>query len=279
MRPIAFNSNLENPQGEIYLVRPDGSGLRRLTVTSPGGSGFPDWSPDSTHLAFNSNRDGKHQIYVTDADGREPRRLGRLEGDDFQPDWSPDGSRLAFVSDRDGVPTIYAMAADGSDVGRVTREDARDHGPRWSPDGSRIAFYSATRGGGPMATDDESEIYVMDADGRTVRRLTWNGSGDIYPAWLPDGRILFSSKRTGRWEAFVMEADGSGTVRLTDTPGDGAWGSWLGFPSPDGAFVALMSDRDDPGGWRGMEIYVMRADGSDIRRVTRNAVFDGHPAW
>ena len=84
------------------------------------------------------------------------------------------------------------------------------------------------------------------------------------------GPILFYSDRTGDWELFAVHPDGSGTVRLTDSPGFDAMPKW----SPSGDRIAFQSKRD--GNW---EIYVMSADGSGVRRLTRNESADEFPSW
>ena len=139
-------------------------------------------------------------------------------------------------------------------------------------DQPRILFVSQRDG-------DDSEIYVMNADGTGVVRLTDNTSVYDHPiAWSPDGtRILFRSSRDGDdGEIYVMNADGTGVVRLTDN-------SVLDYPiawSPDGNRILFWRDGD--GGefeHSDMEIYVMNADGTGIVRLTDNLVYDSPYAW
>ena len=182
----------------------DGSNVHRLTHT-PGSGKFSsdqDWSPDGNWIAFDSNRNGNEEIYVMSSDGSNVKRLTDTPGKhhSYNPQWSPDGKRIAFSSTRDGSSDnvfesveIYTMDTDGSNVRRLTH--ATDEGytssdAKWSPDGKKIAFLS-----GPGAKSrhcyksrrtrwgKSQEIYVMDADGSNVRRLTFNKASDAHPDW------------------------------------------------------------------------------------------------
>jgi len=286
---IVFESQRDGNR-DIYVMDIDGGNVRRLTHTH--GSGFrmnweAKWSPDRTRIAFVSNRDvqataqagssqDEFEIYVMEADGGNLRRLTHNDVLDRTPAWSPDGSKIAFVSNRDGTPNIYVMDADGANVRRLTHRPAVDADPCWSPDGNRIVFASS-----PLDTGATSEIYVMDAVGSGVRRLTNNDFTDIAPAWSPDGvTIAFSSLRDGHWEIYVMNADGLNVRRLTRHPNAGYRPRWSG----DGSRIIFQSTTlgdgsttlEDGGSY---EIAVMASDGSNIRRLTFNHVFDAHPDW
>ena len=248
--------------GTYELTLQDGATAVQLTH-SPGDDWDPAWSPESSRIAFSSNRDGDHEIYVMNADGSGSTQLTNSPGDDWTPAWSPDGSRIAFSSNRDGDLDIYVMNADGSGSTQLTNNPGDDWTPRWSPDGSRIAF-SSNR-------DGDLDIFVMNADGSGSTQLTNNPGDDLSPAWSPDGsRIAFSSNRDGDLDIFVMNADGSRSIRLTSNPGDDLSPAW----SPDGSRIALDSYRD--GDWK---IYVMNADGSRSIRLTSNPGDDLSPAW
>ena len=130
-----------------------------------------------------------------------------------------------------------------------------------APGQAQIAFHSNR--------DGAYGIYVMDADGQNLRRLT-HGSGDYCPAWSTDGgRIAF-----GRWvrssDIYVMGADGKNIHRLTDHPAYDSSPEW----SPDGQSIAFHSRREGP-----FDIYAMDADGKNIRNLTDNPARDSDPAW
>ena len=124
--------------------------------------------------------------------------------------------------------------------------------------------------------DGDYAIYEMDADGGGQRRLTEHDVStssparlffQIEPAWSPDGtRIAFTSRRSGDFDVYVMNADGTGTQRLTSTRENDTHPSW----SPDGDEIAFARDSD---------IWVMSADGSNVRRVSDPMAEESEPAW
>jgi Tol biopolymer transport system component len=195
--------------------------LRQLTTNSAN-DGFPHWSPDGSHILFTSDREGGYDLYVMRADGSNQTRVGQSPGSSFGGAWSPDGSRIAFLSTRDGTWEIYTMRADGTDPLRVTNSGSATVGSKlaWSPDGSRIAFHA-------YDLFQNSDIYVVDADGANQTRLTTDPATDRFVTWSPDGsHLAFTSNRTGDDEIYVMNVDGTGVKRLTASPGLDVLDSW-----------------------------------------------------
>lgn len=133
----------------------------------------------------------------------------------------------------------------------------------WTPGTERIAFNSER--------DGNSEIYIMDAFGGGLKRLTDDPAYDAWPAWSPDGaQIAFMSDRSGNPDIYVMDADGGNLRQLTTHSANDIWPEW----SPDGTRIAFPSRRDG-----NFEIYVINADGSNLQRLTNTASVEDFPAW
>jgi Tol biopolymer transport system component len=131
--------------------------------------------------------------------------------------------------------------------------------------GAQIVFDSNRDGG-------YRNIYVMDTEGGNVVRLTTDETNDFAGPWSPDGRrIAFTWFGLTTSDIWVMNADGSNAVNLTDTPQiDEGFPAW----SPDGQRLAYTTRRDGNN-----EIYVMNADGSNPVRMTDNPADDFAPSW
>jgi dipeptidyl aminopeptidase/acylaminoacyl peptidase len=216
---IAFTSDRDGTE-QIYVMNADGSSPTRLT-NGPANNRRPAWSPDGKRIVFASNRDGDFEIYVMDADGSSPTRLTKY-GPPWEVGlaaWSPDGTRIAYFEEIcDPAPdgcggSTQIMNADGSDDHGVVAGGSR---PAWSPDGGRIAFGTG-------------QIWVLYLDGSGHTEVIDPrdiGGQHIEPAWSPEGaKIVFAS--TGCYacsnstlDIYVMNADGSGVVRLTHTGSD-----------------------------------------------------------
>lgn len=262
---IAFHREA-NDKTDIYLVGAAGGDERRLTQT--GSDHSPSWSPDGALLAFSSARDGNEEIYVMRPDATGLRRLTRSPRADIQPSWSPDGTRIVFTGGvlGDDLTDLYVMNAGGGGVGRLT-SDGESADASWSPDGTRIVFWSGR--------DYGSGVYVMDADGGHAELLTPEFDTAWGADWSPDGEtILFVGTRADdeaeQIAIWSMNADGSDKRELAP-----ATGYWIDDPewSADGDSIAYFSDGTGPGA-----IWVMNTDGSGQRPLTQGG--DSHaPSW
>lgn len=220
MIPIALKGHLTSPdvspdgrkvafvhERAIYIVRPDGSDLRRLTQWPLDDRHVelrPRWSPDGSELAFSGARTrGSIDLYTIGADGSGPRRL--TFGDDlFMGSWSPDGLRLAFTVRADSGARVGIVRRDGSSRLELPPL-ATDDPPDWSPDGLAIAYQSFSG----------RAIHVIGVDGSNDRRITPDGMIAGLPRWSPDGRQIMFLSIAPEYGIMVSRADGSERRQLT----------------------------------------------------------------
>ncbi|MFL5802501.1 MAG: hypothetical protein ACJ8CR_12270, partial [Roseiflexaceae bacterium] len=188
---------------------------------------------------------GRLGIYILSAGVGQPTYLAS----GCSPVLSPDGKLIAYT--RGGH--IFVIGADGGPETDVTGKGFGVY-PAWSPDGKRIAFSSDR--------DGQSEIYIVNADGSQLTRVTRSsidraaGRLGLDLIWSPDGRRLaFTVSEDANWDIYVVDIDGRHLTRLTDDPAPDGVIDW----SPDGRRLLFWSER----GGAALAIYVMNADGSD----------------
>lgn len=278
----------------LYTVRPDGTGLRRLTVPPTlqalGGDSGPAWGPHGRRIVFERNLpywgSDRMRLMSVSAKGGAPTRL-TTGPFDAMPAFSPDGRRIAFTRVERSVVASTAGLYTVNRVGRHLRRllsEGIDLSVAWSPDGRTIAF---SRLAAPDASLEEATLYLADADGLHVRQLGATPVRGVSPSWSPDGRRLafvsFADENDPRCEAascppsgelYVVGVDGSGLRRLTRSRADDEHPNW----SPDGRRIAFASGfslrRQGHARW----LMVMPATGGRATRVGRFAgVLD--PAW
>jgi TolB protein len=225
-RSILYMSYLYNRSPHLFrLVRGGGAKAGRmlegLDPKTPVYRGVYD--PSGQRLAVVASVDGAPEIFVVDADGRNPRRLTRHKAIDVSPTWSPDGRRIAFVSDRTGAPSIYVMDDDGGNLRRLTFGGGYNTAPAWSPDGRWIAY--EVRVGGQF------DIWLADPEGQGQAPLVTHPRSDENPTWAPDSRKLaFHSKRSGRAEIHVVDVDGENVRQITRGGGESTAPHWGPYP-------------------------------------------------
>ena len=210
-----------SPDGRYLAYVSFKSGVPNIVVRSAdggylGGTNFnattssPSIGPNG-ELAFSSaiSNDGSMEIYVSNLDGSNVRRLTRTsKAINISPRWNPKtGREIAFISSRAGSPQVYVMDSSGANQRPLISRGGQADSPSWSPDGRYIAF--AYGGAGSF------QVFVADVASGQLLQLTSHGRNES-PAWSPDSRhIVFQSNRTGRWEIWQTHIDGSGQRQLT----------------------------------------------------------------
>lgn len=258
------------------------AGIILVVVFRDGSStGVPATGPNQHGEILISSRSsgGETRLFVISADGSQSRQLlpeGQLDGDQTDGVWSPDGSQIAFTLKTGSTTDIYIVNADGSDLRQL---DPTDLGPpkrnwawsrsdpAWSPDGTRIAF-SSNRAGDRGGQD----IYIVDADGSNLQRLTTDALWESGPSWSPDGALIafeVLGEGVDRYgNVYIMNANGSDQRRLVETTGAGN-PNW----SPDAEWIAYTAGRS------GSAVHIVRVDGTNKRDLSGQTITARWPRW
>jgi TolB protein len=248
---------------------------------------FPSYSPDGGQLIAHTALAGlfHNSIIVMDVNGRNRRVIFEHPTmNSVAPVWSPAGDRIAFglgaynSGTRAGAEShVVTIAPDGSNLRTLTAGHGNNGFPSWSPDSKRIVYR--------LADGKQKGLMILDVQSGETTKLTSGEWNDNFPAWSPGGDVIvFTSDRDGDWELYTIRPNGSGLKRLTNVPGNDAHPNW----SPDGRWIAFASARGGfkdevargVGGGQGAgDIFVMRSDGSDVRRLTDDASEEATPAF
>lgn len=266
---------LERPSDRwaIYALTFD-TGETNLVYSTPDPIEKLRVHPEGDRLAFSQAVGGEgyehNEIFTIGVDGQGLSQLTDNEKWDLYPAWSPDGSTIAFLSFRTADLDIYAMGADGSDQRLLFDSGNHDADIQWQSD--LITFTSGSR------------IWLMNSDGSDARPITdpprageWGDSvlpfGDYDPRISPDGeKVVFSrlvddSSQHGNYDLFLVDVDGTGLTRLTETGYTQGVADW----SHDGErLIYIVAAVGDEGCY---DIHMMNADGTG----SHNATPDSYP--
>ena len=208
----------------------------------------------SGRLSFLSKHTGNFEIYLIDTQGKIRHHLPTGLADMSALTWSPDGRFIAYVSNTEGNAEIYLMNVGNRKTHRLTDHLSIDTSPAWSPDGKWIVFISNRMG--------HNDIYKVEVTGAKLERLTHQGDNKS-PVWSPDGQwIAFVSSRNQKEGLYIMTANGNRLKRLADAAFKWGGCTW----SPNGTQIAFAAWDPEV---EGTNIFILDADGKNIRRLTR----------
>jgi Tol biopolymer transport system component/serine/threonine protein kinase len=271
---VAFRS--ERAGGGIFVMRADGSNVRRVAT-----SGYnPAWSPDGRQLVYAEesiarpeDRAGRvSRIWTVGLAGGTPRLVNKDDG--VQPQWSPNGQFIAYWAiDLDGNRDLWTVRVTGGPPTRITKDAYLDWNPVWSPDGAWLYFCSNR--GGSMG------IWRI-----PMKESTGEARGTPEPIHTPasyPAHLTFA--RNGRYMAYVQQVT---TGRLSAVRFDPARDAVVSEPkeilqsakgvsrpslSPDGSWLAFNSTEQDE------ELFILNSDGSGLRQLTNGGYRNRGPRW
>ncbi|MEX2143049.1 MAG: hypothetical protein WD740_00515 [Anaerolineales bacterium] len=272
---IAYVCQLSKRSGrnQICIINSDGSGQRVLKSGGSFDDFFPSLAPDGGSVLFASTRTGRYQIFEIDLQTNVLTQLTFLTEDSaFAPEVSPNNTHIVFYATHDGVEyprshNLWIAERDGDNPTQITTRPGGAWDPVWSPEGTLIMFASE-EGGVP-------QLFVINADGSDARQVTdlagLRGRND----WSTDG-VTLTTYIGSAWDRdiYIFDTNGENLVQLTD-----GLNNLAPSFSPDGNWITFMSYRDHPRQDLGCEIYIIRVDGTDLRRLTDNDICDWQPRW
>jgi len=281
---VTASSSADQPKGEIVytcqifkvqasnqicIINADGTGFRRLTTDDNKQHYYPSLSPDGKSVVYAAFRQANiYEIYEMDIASSSVVQLTDKLGNLNAPEISPDGNHIIFKlsSANTGKDAIWMMNRDGLKADKISRVSGWD--PTWSPDGKDVLFASDMDGG--------IQLFRMDTNGKQLHRISnlpaIRGRSD----WSPDGQYIVTySGDPWKHEVYLMNVDGSNAHIISPTGGNAQGAAF----SPDGQWVTFTAYYDHPADDNGCEIYIMRVDGTDLRRLTDNDYCDYQPRW
>ena len=218
---MAFVSDREGGTQNIFVMDLDGMTTLNITEGDEFEGRTVRFTPDGRRLLYSAGSYGDFNLCLEGIDGTGKTVLSNLTYDDVQGMVSPNGQKIAYISQGQGAAhnNVWVCDIDGSNRDQITASANDRWEPSWSPNSQKVIFTE-------ILSIDTTIIVVVNADGTNPIVLTDSTATDHSPAWSPDGRKIVYISATSRVDAkselFIMNADGSGKLQLTDTFGAGA---------------------------------------------------------
>ncbi|TFH18343.1 MAG: hypothetical protein E4H02_00010 [Lentisphaerales bacterium] len=249
---------------EIYVCDSDGHNMTRVTHDRSI-SVSPRWNPNGHEIVYTSFRTSFPYIYAIDVRTDPPKRtqLTKFPGLNMSAAISPDSREMALSLSKDGNPDLYRMRLGSTDLTRLTRTpNAAEASPSWSPDGKYLVFVSDTPG--------RPHLYICDRNGDSLRRITFEGSENVAPAWSAGGTIAYASRREGRYQICLIDPDSGEEICLTRDNADHEDPTW----APDGRHIAYVRTQN----YRS-DVYILDTMGDAEIRLTPDKGDWYSPSW
>lgn len=257
----------ESTANQLCITNPDGSGWRQLTNDLTTDHFFASFTPDGQSIVYSSNQSGSYNIWEIDLDGNQTQLTD--SGFAFAPAVSPDNTYIVYTYNPGAELSdaqLWIMDRDGADRYPLTGLDGGAWDASWSPDGARILFASQV--------GQNVQLFTLNAGGADLQQVTalegLRGRND----WSANG--LLATYIGGPWsrEIITFDVQGQNLTYLTDG-GNNLAPSF----SPDGDWITFTSYLDNQQDVNGCEIYIMKIDGTNLRRLTNNDYCDWQPRW
>ncbi len=278
-RQVVYASTQHRENADIYVKKSDGTAVTQMT-NDPARDEMPTFSPDGRQVAFASNRTGNWDLFLIDVSGGQPVQITNDSSDEIHPSFSPDGTQLVYCSfgERSGQWELVVI-----DVANPARKKFLGFGlfPSWSPDGDKIVYQRAREWGTRWFS-----VWTLDLIDGEAQRFTevvaCTNAAAITPTWSPDGvHIVFCTvvnpgedkaedqQPPVQADVWIVRADGTGRVNLTNSPFANLQPAWGG----DGSIV-FVSDRARNGResiWAIRPTTALRTADASRNRAVRSA--------
>ena len=253
---------------EICAIDADGSGWQRLT-NLPSASNYASLAPDGEAVVFVGRQTGNAEIYELNLITGAIKQLTQFKMEVGSPEISPDNKLIAFTyRPGNNIAQLWIMNRDGSDPHKFYSSPTQEsHDPTWSPDGTQILF--------AMGKGENNKLYILGFDGRDPQvvsdTIDTRGRSD----WSLLNLISLDMGAPLQHDVYTMDLDGNNLKKFSN--GNNSQGASF---SPDGKWIvftayAKLADGD----LNSCELYIMRVDGTDPRRLTENNYCDYQPRW
>jgi TolB protein len=253
----------DQTRNQICIINADGTGFRQLTDESS--NFYASMSPDGRSVIFVSYRTKHWEIYEIDLSSGIAKQITSGNAEWYGPEISPDGRSIVATHDVNTKLTIWVMARDGTSQRSLVEMDTDCLDPTWSNDGKKILF--------ACGLSTSRQLYIVDSNGGNLSKITdlteIRGRSD----WAVDGKAI-ATYIGPSWEREIVMVDMNGAIIKYLTKGGNNLAPSF---SPGGSWIAFTSYMDNYGDDNGCEIYIMRNDGTGVKRLTNNNYCDYQP--